>query len=285
MRSIANQFITVSVKEQGAELCSIKDAVGAEYMWQADSAFWARHAPVLFPIVGKLLNGRYELNGKTFELPPHGFARDMEFSLVQQSESCLVFQLLPTAETRKCYPFEFALTIAYRLNGNGLSIEYAVRNTGSSVMPFSIGAHPAFNLHGPVEECFLEFEKAETLTTSLLSSKGLLTEETAPVLAETNILPLSKTLFDRDALILLDFKSDKITLGSHKSSRRLTVEFPGFPQLGIWAKPGAPFVCIEPWYGYADPEQPYGDIMNKPGIQQLAAGDTFTCTHRVVVEA
>ena len=284
MKSIANEFLTVSVKEQGAELCSIKDAAGTEYMWQADPAFWARHAPVLFPIVGKLLNGRYELNGKTYELPPHGFARDMKFSLVEQSESSLVYQFLPTAETRKSYPFEFALNIIYRLNVNSLEISYEVRNNGAEVMPFSIGAHPAFNLHGPVEKCFLELEKEETLNTTLLSGKGLLTEETAPVLADTNILPLSKTLFDRDALILLDFKSEKITLGSHKSTRRLTVEFPGFPELGIWAKPGAPFVCIEPWYGYADPEQPYGDIMNKPGILQLTAGECFTCTHRVSIQ-
>lgn len=284
MRSIANQYITVSVKEQGAELCSIKDAGGTEYLWQADPAFWARHAPVLFPIVGKLLNGRYELNGKTYELPPHGFARDMKFSPVQQSESCLVFQLLPTAETRKCYPFEFALNIIYRLNVNSLEISYEVRNNGAKVMPFSIGAHPAFNLHSAVEECFLEFDKEETLNTTLLGSKGLLTRETAPVLKNSNILPLSKTLFDRDALIFMDAKSDKITLGSHKSPRRLTVEFPGFPQLGIWAKPGAPFVCIEPWFGYADPEQPYGDIMNKPGILQLETGKTFTCTHRVSIQ-
>jgi len=284
VRSIANKFLTVRVKEQGAELCSIKDAGGTEYLWQADPAFWARHAPVLFPIVGKLLNGRYDLNGKTFELPPHGFARDMKFSLVEQSESSLVYQLLPTTETRKCYPFEFALTIAYRLSDNCLSVEYAVRNTGASVMPFSIGAHPAFNLHGPVDECFLEFDKTETLNTVLLSGKGLLTEETVPVLADTNILPLSKTLFDRDALIFLDTKSEKITLGAKNSSRRLTVEFPGFPHLGIWAKPGAPFVCIEPWYGYADTEQLYGDITNKPGIQLLPAGETFTWTHRVSIE-
>ena len=285
MKSITNKFLTVRINEQGAELCSIEGADGFEYLWQADPAVWARHAPVLFPIVGKLRNGSYVLNGKTYELSPHGFARDISFELITESKTLLVFQLMPTDQTLKSYPFKFALNIIYQLNGNRLEIGYEVQNNGTDVMPFSIGAHPAFNLHGPVEECFLEFEKAETLTTSLLSSKGLLTEETAPVLAETNILPLSKTLFDRDALILLDFKSDKITLGSHKSSRRLTVEFPGFPQLGIWAKPGAPFVCIEPWYGYADPEQPYGDIMNKPGIQQLAAGDTFTCTHRVVVEA
>jgi galactose mutarotase-like enzyme len=285
MKSIANKFLTVRVKEPGAELCSIKDADGTEYLWQADPAFWARHAPVLFPVVGKLRNGRYELNGKTYELPPHGFARDMNFTLIAQTDESLTFQLPPNAGTRTRYPFEFELRIIYALAGSTLSIEYAVRNTGSSPMPFSIGAHPAFNLHGPVDECFLEFEKAESLNTVLLSGKGLLTNETAPVLKNANILPLSKTLFDHDALIFLNAKSKKITLGAKNSPRRLTVEFSGFPQLGIWAKPGAPFVCIEPWYGYADPEQPYGDITNKPGILQLAAGESFSCTHRVSVES
>ncbi|NOU36522.1 MAG: aldose 1-epimerase family protein [Kiritimatiellaceae bacterium] len=284
MRSIANKFLTIGVKEKGAELCSIRDSGGTEYMWQADPAFWARHAPVLFPVVGRLLNGRYELNGKTFELPPHGFARDMEFSLVEQSEHSLVFQLLPTAETRARYPFEFALNIIYRLNVNSLEISYEVRNNGVERMPFSIGAHPAFNLHGPVDECFLELEKAETLNTHLVSSHGLIRSETAPVLENSSIIQLTETLFDQDALVFMDMKSEKITLGAKHHSRRLTVEFPGFPQLGIWSKPGAPFVCIEPWYGYADPEQPYGDIMKKPGIQYLGAGETFVCTHRISIQ-
>jgi galactose mutarotase-like enzyme len=284
MKSIANEFLNVSVKTSGAELCSIRSADGAEHLWQADPSVWNRHAPVLFPIIGKLRDEHYTLNGKSYELPQHGFARDMDFALIEQSATSLVFQLLPTAETRRCYPFEFVLSITYRLTGNCLSIEYAVRNTGSSVMPFSIGAHPGFNLPGPLEECFLEFEKEETLTARLLSKKGLLSGETAPVLNNTNLLPISKTLFDRSALIFMDAKSKKITLGAKNSSRRLTVEFAGFPELGIWAKPGAPFVCIEPWYGYADPETPYGDITNKPGIQLLPAGETFTCEHRINVE-
>jgi galactose mutarotase-like enzyme len=284
MNSIHNEFLTVGVKPAGAELCSIRSVDGAEHLWQADPTVWGRHAPVLFPIVGKLREGRYELNGKTYEMSSHGFARDMDFALVEQSKNSLVYQLLPTAETRARYPFEFALNIIYRLTGNSLSVEYAVRNTGASIMPFSIGAHPGFNLPGPIEDCFLEFEKEETLNAGLLSRKGLLSDETVPVLNNSKILPLTKTLFDRDALILLDFKSDKICLCSRSSSRCLTVKFTGFPQLGIWAKPGAPFVCIEPWYGYADPEQPYGDIRNKPGILRLEAGKTFTCTHRVTVE-
>lgn len=285
MSILSNDRLTVVIQPEGAELSSIKGSDGFEYLWQADPAVWGRHAPVLFPMVGKLRDGHYELNGKTHEMAPHGFARDMSFKLITQSQTMLVFQLLPTAETREDYPFEFAMNIIYRLNGKALSIEYAVRNTGSSPMPFSIGAHPGFTLPGPIEECFLEFEKAETLSTRLLGCKGLISEKTAPVLENTNLLPLSKTLFDRDALIFMDAQSDKITLGAKNSSRRLTVEFPGFPELGIWAKPGAPFVCIEPWFGYADPEQPYGDIWNKPGILKLPAGETFCCTHRVIVEA
>lgn len=284
MKSLANKFLTVRIKEQGAELCSIQGADSFEYLWQADPAVWGRHAPVLFPIVGKLRGGRYELDGKIYELPQHGFARDMNFELIEQSSTSLTFQLLPTAETRARYPFEFTLNIIYRLDGNCLSIGYEVRNTGASIMPFSIGAHPGFTLPGPIDDCFLEFEKAETLSTRLPGPSGLISAETAPVLNNTRLLPLSKTIFDRDALIFMDAKSAKVTLGAKNSSRRLTVEFPGFPQLGIWSKPGAPFVCIEPWYGYADTEQPYGDIMNKPGILKLDAGGTFICEHRVTIQ-
>lgn len=285
MNTLSNKQLTVCVNARGAELCSIKGANEFEYLWQADPAIWGRHAPVLFPMVGKLANNQYTLDGKTYELPQHGFARDMEFRLIEQSENSLTFQLLPTAETRACYPCEFDLQITYRLSGSTLHIQYAVRNTGSSPMPFSIGAHPGFTLPGPLEECFLEFVKLEELNAHLLGSNGLISDETIPILENTNRLPLSKTLFDRDALIFMDARSESIRLGSTNSTRRLTVEFAGFPELGIWSKPGAPFVCIEPWYGYADTEQPYDDIKEKPGILILEADGTFTCEHRISVES
>jgi galactose mutarotase-like enzyme len=285
MNRLSNSQLTVIVQPDGAELRSIQDAAGSEYLWQADPAIWNRHAPILFPIIGKLRNGHYELDGKTFSMPKHGFARTSIFQLIDKKTDQLVFLLAPSDETRACYPFEFALTVSYSLIGNALHIQYAVRNTGSSLMPFSIGAHPGFTLPSPIDDCFLEFEQEETLTACLLSDSGLLSEETVPVLQKTNRLPLSETLFDRDALIFLNMESEKITLGSKNSRRRLTVEFPGFPQLGIWAKPGAPFVCIEPWFGVDDPESPYGDFTNKPGIQQLPAGETFTCEHRIIIES
>jgi galactose mutarotase-like enzyme len=200
----------------------------------------------------------------------------MSFELITHSKTMLVFQLLPTAKTLKCFPFKFALNIIYQLDENCLKIGHEVQNNGEKTMPFSIGAHPGFTLPGPIDECFLEFEKAESLSARLLGQQGLLSPKTLPVLKDSNLLPLSRALFDRDALIFLDTKSKKITLGTKNSSRRLPVEFVGFPDLGIWAKPGAPFVCIEPWYG---------DIWNKPGILLLDAGKSFTCEHRIIIEA
>ena len=284
MKSIANKFLTVSVKERGAELCSIRGADGTEVLWQGDPTFWKGQAPILFPTIGKLQDGRYQLNGQTYELAAHGFVRTMDFTLIDQQPDALTYQLLPTAETRARYPFEFELKVTYRLSGNALSIEYAVRNTSASVMPFSIGCHEAYNLPGPIDECFLEFEKTETADPRLINAKGMVSTETVAVLKNTRTLPLSKTLFDRDVLIFLDVKSQKVTLGAKNSPRRLTVEFAGFPHLGIWAKPAAPFVCIEPWFGHTDPEQPYGDIWKKPGIIPLEAGKTFTCMHQVSIQ-
>ncbi len=285
MTTLSNKSLTVQINNHGAELCSIRDSAGTEFIWQADPAVWNRHAPVLFPVVGKLRDNRCEIDGNIGELPQHGFARDMNFELIEQGETSRVFLLRPTAETRKNYPCEFDLKIIYRLSGRSLQIQYDVRNTGNSLMPFSIGAHPGFALPGPIDECFLEFEKPEELRAHLLGSSGLLSEETVPVeLADETVLPLSATLFDRDALIFMDTKSDKITLGSKNSSRRLTVEFGGFPQLGIWSKPGAPFVCIEPWFGYADSEAPYGDLCRKPGIINLKAGESFQCSYRILID-
>jgi galactose mutarotase-like enzyme len=285
MFSISNEQITVNVNSKGAELCSMRTADGTEHIWQADPLFWNRHAPILFPVVGRLHEDRYQLDGNSYRLTQHGFARDMLFSLMEQSQSSLTFQLLPTEATRAAYPFEFSLTIRYRLTGTRLAIEYAVGNNGTSRMPFSIGTHPAFNLHHPIDEYALEFSQPETMTSYLLNDPGLLSHETGPTLENDTTLALSPTLFDRNALIFLDTKSDTLSLVAKKSRHRISVEFPGFPQLGIWSKPGAPFVCIEPWHGHTDPEQPYGDLWNKPALLTLEAGDSFSCTHWITIES
>ena len=288
-RSITNAFLTATVRESGAELCSLRGADGMEYMWRADPDIWGRHAPILFPVVGKLAGDRYVFEGKRYGLGQHGFARDLAFEPVEETGDALAYRLLPSPETRERYPFEFALFVRYRLAGNALTVGYEVRNEGAGVMLFSIGAHPAFALAwgegDRVEDYFLEFEREEYADTHTLDGDKLLSEVTRPILKGERRLPLRRDMFDNDALIFMDLKSERVSLRSRKHSRRLTVAFPGFPYLGIWAKPGAPYVCIEPWHGHVDPAGVDGLLVNKPGIIKLGPGERFGCSHEIIVEA
>lgn len=288
-QSISNSQLTVEVKLRGAELSSIRGADGNEYLWRADPSVWGRHAPLLFPIVGKLAGNRYEYDGQSFEMGQHGFARDLDFELAGVAPDRLSFQLSASPETRRQYPFEFELTREYRLMGSGLHITNRVRNAGSDVMPFSIGEHPGFSLKWEkddrIEDYYLEFEKTEHLVTVLLDKNHLLSTVTEPVQTDGRKLPLRRDLFDRDALIFVELKSEKISLCHHARRRRLTVGFAGFPCMGIWAKPGAPFVCIEPWYGHADTSQHDGVLLHKPGILLLNPSETFCCGWSIEIEA
>ncbi len=284
--TISNSALSVTVKRHGAELSSVKAADGTEYLWQANPAIWGRHAPLLFPIVGKLINNSYLLDGRKYEMAPHGFARDLNFELVEASEKVLSFKLQSTPVTRKQYPFEFSLLRHYRLTDGILEITTEVFNTGTGVMPFSIGEHPGFALNwgagDKVSDYALKFEKAEKLDTHWLDSNGLLSDKSERILSNKNVLPLRSDLFDRDALIFLKVRSKQVRLCSRRHSRRVTVEFPGYPYLGIWAKPGAPFVCIEPWYGHADPAQHDGELMHKPGLIMQDPGTSFSCVWRII---
>ena len=287
-KTLRNFVLSVTVKQHGAELCGLKAADGTEYMWQADPAVWPRHAPLLFPIVGKLVQGWYLYDGKKYEITtPHGFARDTDFELVAATESTLSYRLQATKETRKQYPFDFTLLRHYRLLEAGVEVTTEVTNSGAVVMPFSIGEHPAFSLKwgagDKVEDYALQFEKPERLVAHLLDANGLLSDQSERLLSNQRVLPLRSNMFDLDALIFLKLNSRSISLCSRRHARRVTVEFSGYPSLGIWAKPGAPFVCIEPWYGYADPATHNGELLQKPGIILLEPGKTFTCTWRIEI--
>lgn len=288
MNTLSNAHLKLRATPEGAELCSIQTCDGTEHLWQADPEIWGRHAPVLFPIVGRLKDDQYAHEGKTYSLPQHGFARDMTFSLLEETANTLTYQLLPTEETRAAYPFDFELRVIYRLLPRGVAVVYEVLNHGSTVMPFSIGAHPGINLPldegDRIEDCFFQLETKETLRAQQLSENGFLAEHSLCAVDHSDRIPLTGHLFDRDALIFMEFDFESITLCSDKNNRRITVEFPEFQQLAFWSKPGAPYVCVEPWFGYTDPEQPYGEISNKPGILQLEAGDIFRCEHRIIVE-
>lgn len=287
IKTISNSFLTVTVKDIGAEITSIKDSKNQEYIWQADPTVWGRHSPVLFPIVGKLANNQYCHDGKAYTLNQHGFARDMRFSFVQETETGLSCQLLPTQETTQNYPFEFSLLIHYRLVNNSVEVCYEVKNNDTKVMPFSIGAHPAFALswgeNDRIEDYYIEFEKPETADTRHLDNNSLLSDETERILTDESVIPLKEDLFIRDALILLELESEKVSLKSYKHNHKVTVAFSGFPYLGIWAKPKANYVCIEPWHGHVDPADTDGILINKPGIIRLDPGSVFKCNYFIQI--
>lgn len=275
---------SIAVRQQGAELSSFRTPGGTELLWQADPAIWPRHAPNLFPIVGRLRDDAFTHQGRTYPMKQHGFARDTDFRITDNQPGHLTFRLEPSTATRASYPFEFVLDVEYHLEGRKLSITYQVRNPGHSPLPFSLGAHPAFacawQRGDTVADYFLEFSQAENTRTHLLEN-GLLSGQSLPLLEGTNRITLTSRTFDKDALILLDHQSRAVTLRRHDDPRLLTVAFPEFPHLGIWSKPGAPFVCIEPWIGHADPVAATGNLLAKPGIIMLNAGKIFRATFSI----
>ena len=284
MYRLKNKFISLVVHSKGAELQQlINQTNGIEYLWQANSQFWGRHAPVLFPIVGQIENNSYNHENQTFKMTQHGFARDQEFKLISQTEASLAFELLSNPSIKKIYPFDFSLQIGYELIKNKLIINYRVQNKSQGILPFSIGAHPGFRVplldNEKFEDYYLEFEREETLD-RILFEEGLLSGQTeSKFLNATKTLPLSDALFEEDALIFKDPKSKTLSIKNKNNSAELKVGIANFPYLGIWSPPGkkAPFVCIEPWYGIADTRGEHKNFNEKQGRILLKEEEVFEC--------
>lgn len=285
---LENELVQVGIKHLGAELCSfVKKDSGREYIWQADPAFWNRHAPVLFPLVGRLPQDQYLQDGQSYSLPQHGFARDQVFELVQQSAQELTFELKSSEQTRQHYPFDFSLKISYTLTGQTLQVQYQVQHTGSGEMLFSIGAHPAFNVPlqpgEAFEDYYLEFSQPETLSRYLLDD-GLQNGQTEPLLDNMAILPLRYEAYEKDAIVLKGVRSERLTLKSDKHPHFVQMSFAGFPYLGLWTKrAGAPFFCIEPWYGIASHVGGPVELSEKEGMQSLGTGETFEAAYTITI--
>ncbi|HVD97555.1 MAG TPA: aldose 1-epimerase family protein [Cytophagaceae bacterium] len=284
MLNLINDQLTVTVKELGAELASILDSKTlTEYLWNGEASIWGRHAPILFPIVGKVKDNTYQSGGKTYCLPQHGFARDMDFEVVKESKNKIVLCLVDNEKTLEKYPYKFGLEVTYELEGRKLTVTYKVTNQQDSKIYFSIGAHPGFTC--PVhegekyEDYYLEFSKPETLGISLLKD-GLVSPEETPFLKNETKIPLSYELFKNDALVFKKYQSDYISLKHKDKGEVFKFYFAGYPFLGIWSKPG-PFVCIEPWYGVADFTNHNGVLEDKVGIQSLEVGASFQCVWAV----
>ncbi len=273
--TLQNHLISATIQSKGAELCSLQTLANSrEFLWQADPAHWAKHAPVLFPIVGKLKQNTYHHEGKSYILPRHGFAREMDFLLLEQTKSKAVFQLCSSSKTKGLYPFDFDFQICYQVHENQLQTIYSLINLGTEIMYFNVGAHPAFALPLDFSAYSIVFPMDSNLITHELAEE-LISKTTHEIHLKNHTLPLAYSLFEKDALIFKQLESNLVTICENERPF-LQVSFADFPNLGIWTKPQAPFICIEPWLGYADTTDASGVLEEKEGIQSLATGCTKT---------
>ena len=282
-----NNQIIAKVNSFGAELCSvISKETGIEYIWQAESNVWARHAPNLFPIVGKLKEGSYNYQDKSYQLPQHGFARDNEFICIEETTSTLIFELKSNEKSLAIYPFHFNLQITYTLIKNSVIVNYRIFNPDKDMLSFSIGAHPAFNCPLIANETFEDYElifpNKNSLTINLLND-GLISDQTKEITLINNSITITKKLFDDDALVFTNHQIDEVQLISAKTKRGVILKSINWPYFGIWTKKNtSKFVCLEPWYGIADFENAKGDFSTKEGIIQVKAKEDFNCEFEMV---
>lgn len=281
--SIDNGNLKIKVNKKGAELASVLQLNNQyEFMWNANSSVWNRHAPILFPIVGKLNNNKVLINNGIYEMSQHGFARDCDFELVNKTDTELQFLLKSNEQTIEKYPFQFDLYIIYGFTSesNELKITYKTVNNSETEMPFSIGAHPGFMLPvANLNEFEIDFFEGNFIERHLLAD-GLFNNETETLLLTNSKLNLSEEVFDKDAIVIKNSKSKTISLNHKNSNFKVSCSFNDFTDLGIWAKKGNHnFVCLEPWLGYADESGFEGEIATKKGIIQLPKGNIFEASY------
>ena len=272
---LTNGVITAEIAVRGAELQSLRDAHGREWLWQGDPAFWNRHAPILFPLVGRAPGDHIRYKDRAYPIGQHGFARDRDFEVLSSGPERAGFRLLADPETRRAYPFDFELDIRFELAGPALLQTVTVRNPGAVTLPASIGFHPGFQWPlpgstGGATDHVILFEAEEPAEIRRLIAGGVdPVGRPTPVVGRS--LALDPELFREDAIIFDKIRSRSVWLGV-PGRDGLRVDFPDLPYLGIWTKPGAPFLCIEPWQGHAAPAGFQGEIGDIPGMMHIAPG-------------
>lgn len=289
-QQLISKALKIKVNHLGAEISSIKNNAGTEFIWQANKQVWPRHTPVLFPIVGKLKDNSYSFEKNTYALSQHGFARDKTFELTASDKTSCTFELKADEETKSVYPFDFIFQIRHVLEGNKLTTSYTVNNPVAEPLFFSIGGHPGFNCpllpKEKMESYYLEFERSEYTLTEL--SNGLRTDATRKLEMFENKLFLSEQLFENEALVFENGQINRVSLVGSKSKHKIILACENWPSFGIWSKPGSgfkqQFICLEPWYGIADKENSTGRLTEKDGILQLAAGAEFSCSFSIIIE-
>lgn len=276
---LQNSALTIEINTHGAELVRLTaNDTAREYMWCGDPKYWGRVSPVLFPFVGKLEQQKYTYKGVTYEkIPQHGFARDSEFEVAEQTEDTVWLELMKDEKWSANFPFEFKLRLGYRLEGSMVHVMWTVINTGEETLHFSIGAHPAFHCEGGLDGYSLDLHMNQAkLSCGVLTEAGVLGEKTAHCELSNGILKLTDELFDEDALIIDAKDIHTVTLRDRSDTPFLQVRF-DTPLLGIWspAKAHAPFVCIEPWYGRCDRAGFAGTLAEREYSNALESGHSF----------
>ena len=285
IHTLRSEGISATIKGAGAELCSLRNANGVELLWQAGPA-WPRHAPLLFPIVGRLKNDELRYRGKTYPMTQHGFARDHRFVMLECEPTFCQLVLYNEPDTISRYPFEFRLEVTYAVSGAELEVTLRIVNFGHEVLPSSIGAHPAFNW--PLSPELAKDDYALTFSNDEIApirrlKEGLMRAAPEPTPIRGKTLALSERLFDDDAVILDRLASSSVRYaGPHGPSIEMSWE--GFRELGIWSKPGgAGFLCIEPWRGFASPADFDGEFSDKPGLMHIPRGEERVLRYRIRV--
>ena len=271
--TIENQYLIARIDEMGAQLHSVKTKENdVEYLWQGDPDIWSGQAPVLFPVIGQLHDDKFRYDGAEYPMNKHGFARRSAFEAEDVEGSRAVFLLKSSETTKTMFPFDFELEVCFELVGRAIKVTHTVSNTGDKTMYFSLGAHPGFNCE--IGD-YLEFEESEEgAEVEKIDKENIIIGRKFSVdLVDGNKLYLTPELFNEDALIFSDLNSSVVTL--HCKDRTVRFDFGDAPFLGIWAKPNAPYVCIEPWYGVNDDLIRYEDISQKRGIQALEPDESF----------
>jgi galactose mutarotase-like enzyme len=276
--SLSSGDLTAEVNPLGAQLSTLRDRAGRDLLWDGDPAVWNGRAPLLFPIVGTLAGGCYRLNSKVYPLSRHGFARGRMFDVLESTPTTAAFRLRADETSLQVYPFHFELELRFALHGPTLSVTAFVRNTGKEDMPASFGFHPALRWPLPFgrerSSHFIEFARDEPAPIRRLNTDGLLTPERQPTPISDRRLALADSLFQNDVIIFDEIQSRSVTYGAD-SGRRLRISYPDAPYLGVWTKPQARFICIEPWHGVSDAAGFTGDFTAKTGVFTVAAGSAL----------
>jgi galactose mutarotase-like enzyme len=286
--SLKSSELSAEINPLGAQLSVLRDAHGRELLWNGDPAVWAGRAPILFPIVGTLAGGRYRLGSSSYPLSRHGFARGRLFQVLEVAASSALFRLQADADTLKVYPFQFQLDVSIALNGPTVSVRSSVRNLGNEDMPASIGYHPGFRWPLPYGQPrashFIEFATDEGPSIRRLDGSGLVAAERQPTPVSQRRLPLQDSLFENDVVIFDDIRSRAVTYGSDKGPR-IRLGFPDARFLGLWTRPGAGFICIEPWHGISDEAGFAGDFREKWGVFTVPPGISRQLSMDITLEA